>query len=135
MSGAILNSLRIMDLSRDVAGAYGARLLAGFGADVIKLGPSEGDPTRAMPPRIDDSTDASPDGGILFAYLNPGKRSVVLDPEIKRERDSLLRLLRGADLIIESGAPGEWAGQGSDFTALLEERARLRRPAVLRSFG
>ena len=125
MSDTILHGLRIIDLSRDVAGAYGAKLLASFGADVIKLEPPGGDPTRWMPPRIDDSPDVSPDGGILFAYLNTGKRSVVLDPDVELERDSLLVLLRGADLIIESGAPGEWAKGSIDFAALLNEKPAL----------
>ena len=125
MSDTILNGLRIIDLSRDVAGAYGAKLLAGFGADVIKLEPPGGDPTRWLPPRIDGSGGASPDGGILFAYLNTGKRSIGLDPDVAGERDALLRLLRGADLIIESAAPGEWAARGIDFDALLEAEPAL----------
>src|SRR5690606_6100118 len=117
----MLEDLRVVDLSTDVAGAYAAKFFATFGGDVIKVEPPEGDPTRFLEPRLGDS----PDLGVLFAYLNTGKRSAVLDPADATQHDALWRLLLTADLVIETGAPGEWAVRGIDFDALLEERPAI----------
>jgi len=117
----MLEDLRVVDLSSDVAGAYAAKFFATFGADVIKVEPPEGDTTRFLEPRLGDS----PDFGVLFAYLNTGKRSAVLDPTDVTQRDALWRLLLTADLVIETGAPGEWEARGIDLGALLEERPAI----------
>ncbi|MBM3140920.1 MAG: hypothetical protein FJZ92_12120, partial [Chloroflexi bacterium] len=113
-----LEGVRVVDLSDDVAGAYAARLLAALGADVVKVEPPEGDPTRRRSPRIGES----PDGGVLFAALNAGKRSLVLDPDRADDREALWRLLIGARVVIETGAPGAWRARGVDLDALLEAR-------------
>src|SRR6185295_9428852 len=63
--------------------------------------------------------------GILFAYLNTAKRSVVLDAGDALQRDALRALLATADVVIESGAPGEWAARGVDLDALRAERPAL----------
>lgn len=117
----MLHGLRVIDLSRDVAGAYATRCFAALGADVIKVEPPEGDPTRFLPPRA----GPDPDQGILYAYLNASKRSVVVDCDDPEQRGRLLQLLSTADLIVESGAPGEWASRGVDFQALLAAQPRL----------
>ena len=119
----MLEDLRVVDLSTDVAGAYASKFFATFGADVIKVEAPEGDPTRFLEPRLGDE----PDLGVLFAYLNTGKRSVVLNPSrrARAQRAKLQRLLLTADLIVESGAPGEWTDRGIDFDALMAERPAL----------
>jgi crotonobetainyl-CoA:carnitine CoA-transferase CaiB-like acyl-CoA transferase len=117
----VLEDLRVIDLSTDVAGAYASRFFAAFGADVIKVEPPAGDPTRFLPPRAGVGADA----GILFAYLNAGKRSLVLDADDGGQRESLLDLLATADLVVESAAPGEWAARGIDFGALLAANPAL----------
>ena len=114
--------LRVIDLSTDVAGAFGTKLLAAAGAAVIKVEPPEGDPTRRAHARAGDG----PDDGVLFAYLNTGKRSAVFDATDESQRERLLRLLATAELIVESGAPGEWATRGVDLQAL-----RRRRPGLV----
>ena len=75
-----LDGVRVVDLSRGVAGAYGTKLLSAWGADVIKVEAPSGDPTRAMEPRLSED----PDGSLLFAYLNTTKRSVVLTLTTRR---------------------------------------------------
>ncbi|MBN9492642.1 CoA transferase [bacterium] len=117
----MLEHIRVIDLSTDVAGAYGAKLLAAFGADVIKVEPPGGDPTR----QLNSIEPGNPDAGILFAYVNANKRGVVLDAGDPADHEQLCALLRRADVIIESGAPGEWATRGVDFASLLEERRSL----------
>jgi crotonobetainyl-CoA:carnitine CoA-transferase CaiB-like acyl-CoA transferase len=119
----MLSNIRVVDLSTDVAGGYAARLLATYGADIVKVEAPEGDPTRWLLPRAGDNDD--PDAGILFAYLNAGKRSVVLDIDNDAQREQLLSLLRTVDLVIESSAPGTLAARGIDLDALIEERPSL----------
>jgi len=116
-----LAGVRVVDLSNDVAGAYAAKLLAAAGADVIKVEPPGGDPTRHIGPRVGDTAD----GSILFAYLNTGKRSVVLDATDAGQRGRLRALVEAAELVIETGAPGEWRDRGIDFDALLDEHPAL----------
>ncbi len=113
-----LDGVRVVDLSEDVAGAFAAKLLAAAGADVVKVEAPGGDPTRHTGPRVGDA----PDGSVLFAYLNTGKRGVVLDAADAADRDALWRLLLRADLVIESGAPGAWRARGVDFDVLQEAR-------------
>ena len=95
-----LQGLRVVDLSDDVAGAYATRWLAALGADVVKVEPPEGDQTRRLGPRRVDSGETS----ALFAYLNTGKRSVVLDPSDDDERARLISLLERHDMNISQVA-------------------------------
>jgi crotonobetainyl-CoA:carnitine CoA-transferase CaiB-like acyl-CoA transferase len=84
-----LSGLRVVEVGSLPAGAYAARLFADFGAQVVKVEPPEGDPTRHFPPLIDG-------GSGWFAYLNFGKKSVTSD---KADLDALLA---GADVLIDS---------------------------------
>ncbi len=82
-----LEGLRVVDLTRFVAGSYATGLLAALGADVVKVEPPGGDPYRAQ------GTERVDGESVLFHSLNPGKRCVVLD---FREPDGRARA-RGAD--------------------------------------
>jgi crotonobetainyl-CoA:carnitine CoA-transferase CaiB-like acyl-CoA transferase len=117
----VMLDARVIDLSTDVAGAFGAKLLAAVGADVVKVEPPGGDPTRRMVPRAGDTHDH----GVLFAYLNTGKRSIEVDTDDEAQRERLLALLDGADVVIESGAPGEWAARGVDLDAVRARHPRM----------
>ena len=110
----MLDGVRVADLSTDVAAAYAAKLFATYGADVIKVEAPEGDPTRRLPPTDGDD----PNAGILFAYVNAGKRSAVLDIDDASQRASLLRLLASADVIFDSATPGTLAARGVDLELL-----------------
>ncbi len=90
----MLEGLRVIELAGDVAGGFAGRLFALLGADVIKVEPPGGDPTRWSSPRVGDG----PDAGLLFAYLGAGKRSVVLEEDAAR-----LDLVLSADLVIDDG--------------------------------
>src|SRR3954468_3644189 len=89
MSGP-LSSYRVVELGTLPAGAYAARLFADFGAEVIKVEPPGGDPTRAFPPIIAPRTSG------WFAYLNYGKKSVTADAV------DLDAQLDGAHVLIDS---------------------------------
>lgn len=90
-----LTGIRVVELAESVAGEYCGKLLADFGAEVIKVEPAHrGSRTRAMAPLLADGCE----GSALFAYLNTNKRSVVLDV------DSVGRLIGTADAVIEDRA-------------------------------
>src|SRR5690349_3005237 len=114
----MLEGLRVVDLSPNVSGQYAARLFAAYGADVVKVEPPAGDPLRTVPPLAGEGADA----GILFAYLNSGKRSLVLDPGDDDGRTGMERLLRTADVIFESSQPGLPSSFAPDLDALARER-------------
>ena len=102
-----LSDLRVVDLSFGVdaglAGAFCAKMFADFGADVIKVEPSQGDPARALGPFPDDNPDA--DTGGMFMYLNTNKRGVTLDLDFPDGLRRLRDLCATADVVVETFAP------------------------------
>src|SRR3712207_9176936 len=109
MAGA-LDGLRVLDVGGGVAAGYATKLLADLGADVIKVEPLEGDETRRFGPFPGDTPHPEKSG--LFLYLNCNKRGVTLDLARADDRDLLHRLLRDADLLVQSVAPAEMAARG-----------------------
>jgi crotonobetainyl-CoA:carnitine CoA-transferase CaiB-like acyl-CoA transferase len=119
-----LSILRVLDLSEDVAGAFCAKLLAGFGAEVIKIErPGAGDPLRRHGPFPDDLPQ--PEKSALFLYLNTGKKSITLD--IAQPSGALIfrRLVEEAEVVVESFAPGYLAKLGLDYGSLANIKPRL----------
>ncbi len=104
-----LAGFRIVDLSAVVSGPLATMLLADQGAEVIKIEPSGGDTTRL--PLFER-------GGItpLFANVNRGKRSLVLDLGQPRAREIVLQLAAEADVFVQNFRPGaiERMGLGED---------------------
>ena len=94
---------RVIDLTTEKAWMTG-RMLADFGADVIKVEPPGGDPGRRHGRFADDSTD--PDDNLTWWFQNRGKRSVTLDLAAADDRASVLGLIAGADVVVESFEPG-----------------------------
>lgn len=102
-----LTGFRVVELAGSVAGEYCGKLLADFGAEVIKIeAPACGSPTRAMAPMVADGCD----GSALFAYLNTNKRSAVLDLRSEDDVETVHRLIGGADAVIDDGAIDRAAG-------------------------
>lgn len=101
----VFSDLRVIDLSRWVAGEFATKLFADFGADVVKVErPGEGSLTRAWGPFPDDVPD--PERSALFLHLNTSKRSVALDLADPGDRAVLLDLVAKADAVVESFRPG-----------------------------
>ena len=97
-------TLRIVELAGSEAGAYAARIFADYGATVIKVEPSGGDPLRSEgAPWTLPGGDAV---GTTWAYLNTSKRSLVLE---EGDDTGLAELLADADAVIESSSPGPLA--------------------------
>ncbi len=114
-----LQGLRVLDLSRYIPGPYCTLLLAGLGAEVIKVEePGIGDPTRHVPPLAGEH-------GALFAALNRGKRSVALDLRSEQGAAAVRRLAQRADVLVESFRPGVMARRGLGAASLLAANPRL----------
>jgi crotonobetainyl-CoA:carnitine CoA-transferase CaiB-like acyl-CoA transferase len=90
---------RVLDLTSDV-GAYGTRLVAELGHEVVRVEPPRGDTLRAMPPHL----GAAPgiESSAFHQFLNAGKRSVALDLDSENGRRQLLDLVATADAVVAS---------------------------------
>ena len=98
-----LKGFRVVELAESVAGEYCGKLLADFGAEVIKVeAPGCGSPTRAMAPIL--ANNAGCEGSALFAYLNTNKQSVVLDLGSAADLEVLHQIIGGADAVVEDRA-------------------------------
>ena len=107
MSGSgALSGLRVLDLSGHRAQLAG-RLLADMGADVIKIEPPGGDPARTIGPFVNDEPHR--DRSLFFWFYNLNKRSLTLDIGSPQGAEIFRRLVKSADVVIESFAPGRMA--------------------------
>ena len=115
-SNRALSYLRVVDLSNGIAGAFCSKLFAHFGADVIKVEPPSGDPTRSLGPFSGGNSD--PEASGMFMYLNANKRGATLDLESERGRRLAADLMAKADIVVESFAPGEIENMGLGYDAI-----------------
>ena len=130
----LLEGVRALDLTHYFAGPYCTRLLAGLGADVVKVErPLLGDPLRrfgpfASRPRVAYATDATEptEDGAWHLYLNAGKHSLALDLKSERGRQTLLQLAEQADVLVENFAPGTLDRLGVGY-----EELRRANPALV----
>ncbi len=115
-----LEGVKVLDLSRLLPGGYCSLLLADAGADVVKIEDTGmGDYVRWAPPYY--GTDEQQGLGTrssLYLALNRGKRSVRLDLKQDAGRDTLLRLVREADVVLESFRPGVLDRLGCGYEAM-----------------
>lgn len=113
--------MRVLDLSRLFPGPYCSRILADFGAEVIKVErPGGGDWMRYVPPLDEESGE-----GLLFRAMNRGKKSLTLNLKSDEGRDIFLRLVRTADLLLESFRPGVMERLGLGYELLSRANRRL----------
>jgi crotonobetainyl-CoA:carnitine CoA-transferase CaiB-like acyl-CoA transferase len=117
MSDGAPLKLKVVELCSFAAGPYCARLLADFGAEVVKIEPpGVGDEARNRGPFPRDVPDKELSG--LFLYLNSGKLGITLDLETADGRDIFRKLIAAADVLVEDRAPGEMQRLGLDYEAL-----------------
>ena len=100
--------LRVVELS-SLPGAYGGMLLAGLGAEVIKVEPPEGDPLRRLEPTLPGV--AAPENSLWWAYLGQGRRSVVIEPT-PSGAEQLKWLLTSADIVLDDAPIDHWDASG-----------------------
>lgn len=112
-----LEGVRVLDLA-DHLGAYASRLLADLGADVVKVEPPGGDPSRRLEPLWDGLS-------LPFVHDNLNKRSIVLDLERPADREQLRALAARADVVISTGSSERWAARGFELARLAEDFPHL----------
>lgn len=113
----LLSSLRVLDLCDGAADAV-TRLLADLGADVLKVEAPGGNRGRSAPPQLGPVS-------IPFALHNANKRTVVLDPADESDRQRLIELAAGADIVVDSGYPGRAAAYGTSCEHLADRFGQL----------
>ena len=112
-----LSEFRIIDLSTHIAGPFCARLIADYGADVVKVeSPGVGDASRGSGPFFSDTPDR--EKSLQFLYLNANKRGVTLNLECAAGRALFVEMVKSADAIIESYPPGYLDSLGLGYTHL-----------------
>ncbi len=118
MKNRPLDGIRVLDLSRFIAGPYIGRLLADLGADVVKIEPPEGDVTRLFGVVRDGLAG-------LYFQQNAGKRNVCIDLKAEGAAAVLLELAREADIVIENFRPGVIDRLGIGWEKLSAANPRL----------
>jgi len=118
MNQAALSDIRVVDFTHYTAGPYCTKLLAGFGAEVIKVErPQTGDAMRSCGPFMQNAKDDL-ETSIPFLWLNTGKKSVTLDLKTETGRQMAKELIRGADVLVENFSPGVMQRLGLDYQAV-----------------
>ncbi|WP_149540208.1 CaiB/BaiF CoA transferase family protein [Siccirubricoccus phaeus] len=116
-SAGALAGLRVIDLTRVLGGPYCTMVLSDHGAEVIKLEPPQGDEVRDWGPPFDADGTAS-----YFLNINRNKKSVGLDLSKPEGKQVLLRLLEGADVLIENFKPGSMEKWGLGYHEVLSKK-------------
>jgi alpha-methylacyl-CoA racemase len=119
-----LEGVRVLDLSRLLPGGFCSLLLADFGADVVKVEDTGmGDYVRWSPPYYEGADDSAKSA--LFLALNRNKRSIRIDLKTEQGRDVLLRLVKDADVLLESFRPGVLDRLGVGYDVLRQANPGL----------
>ncbi len=120
-----LDGIRVLDLSRLLPGPYCTMLLADLGAEIIKIEtPGLGDYMRLIPPFIEDKVTGEKIGA-AYLMVNRNKKSVALNFRNVRGKEIFMRLIRDADVFIESFRPGQVDRWGIGYAALRAINPRL----------
>ncbi len=124
---AALSGLRILDMSRILAGPAATQLLGDLGADVVKIErPGEGDDTRKWgPPFVQDKDGHNTSESSYYLSANRNKRSIAVDYTTEDGRALLLKLIAKADVLIENFRTGTLARYGLSYDDLKDDFPRL----------
>ncbi len=112
--GMILSGMRVIDLTRMISGPYATRILADFGAEVLKIQSGKA------------ATGAERNDSLPFAIWNRNKRSVSLDLNRPEARANFLKLVATSDVVVENFSPRVMANWGLDY-----EHLRLVKPGLI----
>ena len=120
----LLDGLRVLDLGPGIAPSFCAKLLADYGASVVKVEPpGVGDPARRTGPFAGD--DPHTEKSIPFLYANTGKRGITLDYSTESGRAILHQLMNGADVLVEGFPPSQSRKSGIGYGELSESQPHL----------
>jgi crotonobetainyl-CoA:carnitine CoA-transferase CaiB-like acyl-CoA transferase len=126
VSGALLAGLRVLDLTRVLAGPWASQMLADFGADVIKIEkPGDGDDTRGWGPPFLNNPDGTRGDAAYFQAANRGKKSVCIDMAQPAGQKLLMQLAAKSDVLIENFKVGGLKKYGLDFDSLKAVNRKL----------
>ncbi len=114
----ILEGVRILDLTRNIAGPVSTMLAAEMGADVIKVEPPGGDEMRTWPPFIEGQS-------AYFISCNRGKRSISLDLKTDQDKKIFYKLLDTADVLVENYRPGTLERMGLGWENIKDAHPKL----------
>ncbi len=117
-----LSPFRVLDLTGELGFLCG-KILGDLGADVIKVEPPGGDPGRDLGPFYKDQPH--PEKSLYWLAFNNNKRGITLNLETATGRELFVRLVKGADFVIDSFAPGYLDGLGLGHSALREIKSSL----------
>ena len=118
MKAGPLTGVRVLELGSTVAGPFCGRLLADFGAEVIKVEPPEGDAVRAMGKHVDGKS-------LYAASILRNKKLIALDLRRAEARDVVKRLIPSCDVLVENFRPGTLEKWGIGYDTLRETNPRL----------
>jgi len=116
VDGGALNGVRIVEFATMVSGPFCGKLLADMGADVLKIEPPEGDPSRLCGPF--PKTGPHPEYSALFLYNNTSKRGITLNPTTEEGAVIFKRLIEWADILIDNHQPGYLEARGINPSTL-----------------
>ena len=120
----MLEGVRVLDLGSHVSGPFCARLLADYGADVIKVEPPPaGDPARRLGPFAGDDPD--PEKSIPFLYVNSQKRGITLDISTPTGKNILDLLIKQSDVLVENYSPAQAESLELDHPSLSQFNSGL----------
>ena len=123
MAGEAFAGIKVLDCTQGIGGPYCTKLLADFGAEVIKIEPRDGDCARKMGPFLNDKPDLECSG--TFFYLNTNKKSITLDLSSAAGVELFKKLSRTADIVVENFAPGTMEKLGLGPEVLKKENPQL----------
>src|SRR5215207_8423006 len=117
----MLNSIKIVDLSRVLAGPLCTMMLGDMGAQVVKIEkPGAGDDTRGWGPPFDDRGESA-----YYLSVNRNKKSIALDLDQQRDSELILSLISEADVVVDNFRPGTLERRGIKPEKLLDTNPRL----------
>src|SRR4030042_1352203 len=133
MTGKALSGVKVLDLTHYIAGPYCTKMLADYGAEVVKVEkPGSGDPARSMAPFLHD--EPHPEKSGLFLYLNTNKKSVTLNLKSATGVELFQELVKQSDILVENFSPRVMPGLGLDYQTLKKINPKLVMTSIS-SFG
>ena len=115
----MLDGIRVVDFSQNIAGPQATMALADLGAEVVKVEPPGGDPARRWGPPFWDG-DAP-----IFLAFNRNKRSIVVDLKSSEGREIARRLVAGADVVVQAFRKGVIERMGLDYETVRRQRPKI----------
>ena len=124
MSGQALEDVRVLDLTWYFTGPYCTKILADYGAQVLKVERTGiGDPARGLGPFQND--DPHPEKSAVFFFLNCNKKGITLNLKTALGKKIFFDLVKDTDIVVESFAPGTMESLGLSYKILTELNPKL----------